>query len=69
MLDQEIKSGLCCTTKLVEGMSQESARLLFDCARLKRGEGIELETQRPPNPEATTANSSPSADKAAEQQV
>ena len=38
-LDHEIKSGLCCTTKFVEGMSQERARLLLEDEMFKFGAG------------------------------
>lgn len=39
-LDHEIRSELSCTTKLVEGMSQESARLLAEDEMLICGVGV-----------------------------
>jgi len=40
MLDHEIRSGLCCATKLVEGMGQERTKLVAEDVMFNCGVGV-----------------------------
>jgi len=65
--DHEIRSVLCCIAKLVEGMVQDTMRLLPDGVMFNCGDGVDCEVQMPkPLLTATATNLLKSAETATE---